>query len=76
MKIEVLGPGCSKCKATEKNVKKALEELGVKAEVVKVEDIQEIIDRGVMITPAIIIDGKVKIEGRRPTVEEIKKIIS
>lgn len=75
MKIEILGPGCSKCKATEKIVKKAVEELGVQAEVVKVEDLQDIIDRGVMLTPAVIVDGEVKIEGRKPTVDEVKKII-
>ena len=75
MKIEVLGPGCSKCKATEKIVKKAVEELEIQAEVVKIEDIQEIIERGVMLTPAVIIDGEVKIEGRKPSIEEIKKLI-
>jgi len=75
MKIEILGPGCSKCKATEKNVKKAIEELGIQADVVKIEDIQEIVDRGVMLTPAVIIDGEVKIEGRKPSIEEIKKLI-
>ena len=75
MKIEVLGTGCAKCRATEKVVKKAVEELGIQAEVVKVEDLQEIIDRGVMMTPAIIIDGEVKIVGHTPTVEEIKKLI-
>ena len=72
MKIEVLGPGCSKCRATEKIVKKAVEELGVQAEVEKVEDLQDIINRGVMMTPAVIIDGKIIIEGRKPTVKEIK----
>ena len=75
MKIEVLGTGCAKCRATEKNVKKALEELGIQAEVVKVEDLQDIINRGVMMTPAVVVDGEVKISGHQPTVEEIKKII-
>ena len=75
MKIEVLGTGCAKCRATEKVVKKAVEELGIQAEVVKVEDLQEIIDRGVMMTPAVIVDGEVKIVGHTPTVDEIKKII-
>jgi small redox-active disulfide protein 2 len=75
MKIEVLGTGCAKCKATEKVVKKAVEELGIQAEVVKIEDLQDIIDRGVMMTPAVIIDGEVKIIGHIPTVDEIKKII-
>ena len=75
MKIEVLGTGCSKCRATEKNVRKAVEELGIQAEIVKVEDLQDIINRGVMMTPAVVVDGKVKISGHQPTVEEIKKII-
>jgi small redox-active disulfide protein 2 len=75
MKIEVLGTGCAKCRTTEKVVKKAVEELGIQAEVVKVEDLQDIIDRGVMMTPAVIIDGEVKIAGHTPTVEEIKKLI-
>ena len=75
MKIEVLGTGCAKCRATEKNVKKAVEELGIQAEVVKVEDLQDIINRGVMMTPAVVVDGEVKISGHQPTVDEIKKII-
>ena len=75
MKIEVLGTGCAKCKTTEKVVKKAVEELGIQAEVVKVEDLQDIIDRGVMMTPAVIVDGEVKIVGHTPTVDEIKKIL-
>jgi small redox-active disulfide protein 2 len=75
MKIEILGPGCSKCRATEKIVKKVVEELGVQAEVVKVEDLQDIINRGVMLTPAVVVDGEVKIEGHKPTVDEVKKII-
>jgi small redox-active disulfide protein 2 len=75
MKIEILGAGCPKCKATEKIVKKAVEELGIKAEIVKVEDLQEIIDRGVMMTPAVVVDDEVKIVGHTPSVEEVKKII-
>lgn len=75
MKIEVLGTGCAKCRATEKNVRKAVEDLGIQAEVVKVEDLQDIINRGVMMTPAVVVDGEVKISGHQPTVEEIKKII-
>ncbi len=75
MKIEILGTGCPKCKATEKIVKKAVEELGIEAEIVKVEDLQEIIDRGVMMTPAVVVDDEVKIVGHTPSVEEVKKII-
>lgn len=75
MKIEILGPGCAKCRATEKIVKKAVEELGIQAEIVKIEDLQDIIERGVMLTPAVVVDGVVKIEGHKPTIEEIKNII-
>lgn len=75
MKIEILGTGCAKCRATEKIVKKAVEELGIQAEVVKVEDLQDIINRGVMMTPAVVVDGEVKITGHQPTIEEIKKIL-
>ena len=68
MKIEILGSGCPKCKQLEANVKKAVEETKKKAEIVKVTDIDEIINRGVMATPAIIIDGKLKASGRIPEV--------
>jgi small redox-active disulfide protein 2 len=73
MKIEILGTGCPKCKKLEENARKALEETGKKAEVIKITDINEIIERDVMTTPAIMIDGKVKAFGRIPDVEEIKK---
>ena len=73
MKISILGTGCPKCKQLEANAKKAVEELKIKAEIEKVIDIGEIVDYGVMPTPAIVIDGEVKASGRIPTVEEIKK---
>jgi small redox-active disulfide protein 2 len=73
MKIEILGSGCPKCKQLEENARKAVEETGKKAEIIKVTDIDEIISKGVMATPAIIIDGKLKASGRIPTLEEIKK---
>jgi small redox-active disulfide protein 2 len=76
MKIEVLGTGCAKCKRLEENVRKALKDAKVQAEVVKVEDLQVIIDRGIMFTPALIIDGDEKAVGRVPSVEEIKKMIT
>lgn len=75
MKIEILGTGCPKCKATEKIVKKIVEELGKDAEVVKVEDLQEIVNRGVMMTPAVVIDGEIKIVGHVPSPDEIKKLL-
>jgi small redox-active disulfide protein 2 len=75
MKIEILGTGCPKCRTTEKIVRKAVEELGLKAEIVKIEDLQQIIDKGVMMTPAVFIDGDAKIVGRIPSLDEIKKIL-
>ena len=76
MKIEVLGTGCAKCKRLEENVRKAVKEAGLTAEIVKVADINEIVNRGVMMTPALIIDGDTKAVGRVPGVEELKKMLS
>jgi small redox-active disulfide protein 2 len=76
MKIEILGTGCPKCKATEKIVRKVVEELGKKVDIIKVEDLQEIIDRGVMMTPAVGVDGEIKIVGHVPTTDEIKKLLT
>jgi small redox-active disulfide protein 2 len=73
MRIEVLGSGCPKCKLLEENARKALAETGKKAEVVKVTDIGKIIEYGVMSTPAIVIDGKVKSFGKVVDASEIKK---
>lgn len=72
MKIEVFGPGCSKCANTEKVIKAVLAELKREAEVVKVTDITEMVDRGVMFTPAVIIDGKKVCEGKIPTADMVK----
>jgi len=76
MKIEVVGPGCPRCKVTEKNVNEALKQLGINAEVTHIYDINEMRNRGVMFTPALIVDGEIKTSGKIPTVEEIKKILS
>jgi small redox-active disulfide protein 2 len=73
MRIEILGTGCPKCKLLEDNALKAVSELGKKIEVVKVSEIDKIIDYGVMSTPAIVIDGEVKSYGKVNDVEEIKK---
>ena len=75
VKIEVMGTGCAKCKSLLKNVQKAVEESGTDAEIIKVDSIQEIMDRGVMMTPALYIDGKSVMVGRTATVEEIKRLI-
>ncbi len=76
MRIEVVGPGCGRCIATEKNVKEAVKQLGIQAEISHVYDIAEFAKKGVMFTPAVIIDGQIKISGKIPTVDEIKKILS
>ena len=75
MKIEILGTGCAKCKSLTKNVEKAVAELGIQAEIVKVDSIQEIMNRGVMMTPALYIDGESKMVGKTATVDEIKKML-
>ena len=73
MKIEILGIGCPKCRMLYENAKKAVQEKGIEAEVEKVEDIGKITDYGVMMTPALVIDGVVKASGKIPSAEEIKK---
>lgn len=73
MKIEILGMGCPKCKMLYENAQAAVKEAGVKAEVVKVEDMDKITDYGVMMTPALVIDGEVKTSGKILSSEEIKK---
>ena len=72
MEIKVLGPGCPKCEMAEKNVREAVKELGIEANIEKVGDIMKIAKYGVFATPAVVIDGEVKCVGKAPTVEEIK----
>ena len=76
MKIEILGTGCSKCNKTKEVIEKVLKSTGVKAEVVKIDDIETILKYGVMITPAVVIDGDVKIVGKVPDEKEIKKWVT
>jgi len=75
MNIKILGTGCANCKKLEANVKDAVRELGIDATVEKVENLQDIMAYGVMRTPALVIDEKVKISGRVPTVDDIKKLL-
>ncbi|MFC2154756.1 thioredoxin family protein [Candidatus Altiarchaeota archaeon] len=72
MKIEVIGTGCPKCKQLEENAKKAVDETKVDAKVAKVEEMDKILSYGVMMTPALVLDGKVVCSGKIATVEEIK----
>jgi len=76
MKIQVLGTGCPSCKQLMQNVMTALAEADVAADVEKVEDIQEIAKAGVMRTPALVIDGQVKVVGRVPNVADLKKLVN
>lgn len=71
MKIEILGTGCVKCKKTKETIEKVLKGAGIEAEVVKVEDFETILNYGVMVTPAVVIDGDVKIAGKVPTEKDI-----
>ncbi len=71
MKIEVLGTGCPKCKQTLANAEKAIKLTGVNAEIIKVDKINDIMNYGVMITPALAINGEVKIAGKIPSTEQI-----
>ena len=75
MKIEIYGSGCAKCKKTEEIVRQALKELNIKAEISKIEDLQKIIDKGIMMTPAVAVDGVVKILGRVPSIQDVEKIL-
>lgn len=76
MKIEILGSGCAKCKKLYENTLEAVKLAGIDAEVVKVEDMQLIVSKGVMRTPAIVVDGKVKTTGVLLTPEDIQKILA
>ena len=71
MKIEILGTGCPKCKKTTQNAQQAVEDLGIDAEIIKVEELEKITEYGVMMTPALVIDGDVKVTGRIPSTKEI-----
>ncbi|MCS7338922.1 MAG: thioredoxin family protein [Verrucomicrobiae bacterium] len=75
MKIEILGPGCPRCKETERRVMNALAKAGIAAEVTHVTDLREIAKRKVMFTPAVVVDGEVKISGKVPTEDEIIRLL-
>jgi small redox-active disulfide protein 2 len=74
--IKILGPGCVRCRDTEMNVKKALEDLGIEANVAKITDFPLIMEYDIMSTPALVIDEVVKVSGRIPTVSEIKSFLN
>ena len=76
MKIEVFGTGCMKCKRMMKNVEKAISELGIEAEIIKIEDITEIMERDIMLTPALMVNGELKVSGRVADVNELKELLA
>lgn len=76
MKLEILGTGCPKCKKLTELVTEVVKETGISAEIGKVDKINDIMNYGVMTTPALAIDGKVVLAGRIPSKEEIKKLIA
>jgi len=75
-KIEVVGTGCTKCRRLLANAEQAVKDLKITADVIKVDDIDEIVNRGIMLTPALFINGHVRAEGRVPDVNEIKTMLT
>ena len=76
MVIKILGTGCPKCKTLEKMTREVVEQNGIEATIVKVEDIMEIMKYGIMNTPALVVDEKVVVKGRVPSAEEIKDVLT
>lgn len=76
MKIKVLGTGCPKCKILEKNVRDAISEMNIQADISKVEDIVDIMNYGIMRTPGLVIDEKVVSSGHLLTVSQVKEILT
>lgn len=76
MEIKILGTGCSRCKTLEQTTRKAVEELSLDATVEKVEDIQKIIEYGILRTPGMVINGKVVLSGRLPSLSEVKELLT
>ncbi|HRW95110.1 MAG TPA: thioredoxin family protein [Bacteroidales bacterium] len=75
MEIKILGTGCPSCKALEEATRKAVTEMEIDAQITKVEDMAEILNYGIMTTPALVVDGKIVLKGRVASVEEIKKFL-
>jgi small redox-active disulfide protein 2 len=75
MKVQILGTGCPKCKKVAETAERAVRELGTDAEIEKVTDINDIMNFGVTMTPALAIDGDVKVSGKIPSLDDVKKWI-
>jgi len=74
--MQILGMGCPKCQKLEENARQAAQELNLEFQIEKVKDLQQIMTFGVMITPALVVDGVVKVAGKVPGVEDIKKLLA
>ncbi len=75
MRIEVLGPGCQRCNTLEENVRTAVREMGIEAEIAKVSDINEIASRGILMTPGLAVDGQTVVTGRLLSVNQVKRML-
>ncbi|MDN5331077.1 MAG: hypothetical protein PWP45_302 [Tepidanaerobacteraceae bacterium] len=75
MEIKILGTGCPKCKALEQNTREALQELGIIADIEKVQDINKIMEYDIMFTPGLVVNGEVKVAGKVVSKDEIKEIL-
>jgi len=75
-KLEILGTGCPRCKKLTENAEAAAKALGIAYEIEKITDVNEIMKFGVMMTPALAVDGEVKVAGKVPSVDEIKSMIA
>lgn len=75
-KLQILGTGCPKCKKLAENTEAAAKALGIEYDMVKVTDLNEIMKFGVMMTPALVVDGQVKVVGKVPSPDEIKKMMA
>lgn len=75
MEIKVLGPGCSKCRATYQAIEKVINENHLDATLTKVDDVMEIMNYNIMTTPAVVVDGEVKFKGQVPTTSDVKKML-
>lgn len=75
LKVEVLGPGCVRCEALERNVRAAVQELAIEADITKISEIKEIAARGILMTPGLAVDGRIVSSGHLLSVNQLKRIL-